>query len=68
MLYGNLDKSNSRSSMTNYQFMMLNAEEHLELWFEGSMIGSRLGPKEGTTIVCKQIDGFYIEYLKEGPR
>jgi hypothetical protein len=51
--------------MTLYEFMILDAEAQIEVWFEGVYVGERALP-DGYTVVCKQIDDFYVEYLKKG--
>ena len=51
--------------MTAIEYMSLDVEQQLEIWFEGALVG-RIELADDYTIVCKQIDGFYVEYLKKG--
>lgn len=49
--------------MTLYQFNLLDEMEQIEAFWNGVLVGE---VKEGElhTIECRQIDDFYVEYLK----
>jgi len=49
--------------MTLYQFNALDEMEQIEAFWKGVLIGE-VTEGEESTIECRQIDGFYVEYLK----
>lgn len=50
--------------MTIHEFLELDAETQLEIWFEGTLIGEfSIWPTY--TVVCKKVFDFYVEYLKK---
>jgi hypothetical protein len=51
--------------MTLYQFQLLDKSQQSKVWSEGVYVGERLQP-EGTFIVCRQIDDFYVEGKIDG--
>lgn len=50
--------------MNLYQFLPADEMEQIEAFWKGVLVGERM---EGECkIICKQIDGFYVEYKLQG--